>query len=650
MPPLPQTISRYQIRAPLGQGGMATVYRAFDPQFQREVAIKILPREFLDKEEFLVRFQREARTIAALEHPAIVPVYDFGEEGGQPFLVMRLMSGGSLKERLPAGVSLSLTEISRLFSRLAPALDYAHQKGVIHRDLKPGNILFDQLGEPYLADFGIARMANATTTITAGGVIGTPAYMSPEQGRGLKNIDYRSDIYALGAMLYEMLTGNVPYESDTPHGQIIRHITDPVPDVRREHPDLPEDCQAIIAQAMAKQPQGRYATVKDFSDDVSAVATGRSLPKRRATLMPETPPAQAPNPPVPHPKKVSSPPPSAPPPVSPEQERSRLPRGGLALVLVFILLLGCVLLAWAVASRLFSGSSPALTLTPTLTASPTETQTPPPPSTSTPLPPTPFPFGSAEVLQVQGLVSIQIGNQAPQLAFPNMLIPADAQTVITTGGTVTLQLSDGTHLYLGENTTLTLLSVAETPGSQTSLRLEKGTLLFGRGQVVVQTDQPAFYAEVISGWMGVVYDPTLGQFFADCLSGACLVSDLALTEGQRGGFENGVLGAPLPAQYEPWMTWGGAEVPTPTVLETGSGTPTETPTLTPTRSVVILPTITPTKTPKKDDPPPVVPTVAPTIEPTPTSVQPTPTAVEPTPTEVAPLPTEILPPTDTPAP
>jgi serine/threonine-protein kinase len=181
----PRTIGRYQIKKALGRGGMATVHLAHDPRFKREVALKVLPREFLHDPTFHARFEREAQTIAAIEHPAIVPVYDFGEQEGQPFLVMRYMPGGSLADRLSQG-PLTIAETAEVMKRLAPALDIAHEKGIIHRDLKPGNILFDQYGEAYLSDFGIVKLAQATTTFTGSSVIGTPAYMSPEQVHGDK--------------------------------------------------------------------------------------------------------------------------------------------------------------------------------------------------------------------------------------------------------------------------------------------------------------------------------------------------------------------------------------------------------------------------------------------------------------------------------
>ena len=172
-----QQIGRYQIIRFLGEGGMARVYLAHDPEFGRDVAVKVLPVQLAGDEQFLERFRREARTIAALEHPAIVPVYDFGQDAGRPFLVMRYMPGGSLDERLAGSQKMSLAQTAALFDRLAPALDEVHQRGIVHRDIKPGNILFDNNNQPYLSDFGIVKLgAGAGTTLTAlGGTVGTPA-------------------------------------------------------------------------------------------------------------------------------------------------------------------------------------------------------------------------------------------------------------------------------------------------------------------------------------------------------------------------------------------------------------------------------------------------------------------------------------------
>ncbi len=276
---IPARIGRYEVKSLLGRGGMATVYRAYDPLFKREVAIKVLPRELLHDPSFRARFDREAETIAALEHPAIVPVYDFGEEDGQPYIVMRVMRGGSLEDRIRSG-ALTPAETARILSSLAPALDRAHAQGVVHRDLKPSNILFDGDGNPYLGDFGIARLTQSASAVTATGLIGTPAYMSPEQARGERDLDGRSDIYALGAITYQMLSGQLPYESDTPMGMAVKHITEPVPDLARIRPDLPPDLARLVDRAMAKRRDDRYRSAAQLVADLTTVANGGTLAPR----------------------------------------------------------------------------------------------------------------------------------------------------------------------------------------------------------------------------------------------------------------------------------------------------------------------------------------------------------------------------------
>lgn len=267
-----QKIGRYEVRSELGRGGMATVYHAYDPNFERDVAIKVLPEVFLHDPQFRARFEREAKTIALLEHPAIVPVYDFGESNGQPYIVMRYMSGGTLGDRLRQG-ALSLDETARLINRLSPALDAAHARGIIHRDIKPGNILFDQYGNAFLSDFGIAHLgAEGLTNLTGASALGTPAYMSPEQIQGDGKVDGRSDIYALGVLVYQMLTGQMPYSADTPAKVMMMHVLQPVPQILATRPDLPIGCDAIIVRAMAKEPNDRFATAGELAEALDSTA------------------------------------------------------------------------------------------------------------------------------------------------------------------------------------------------------------------------------------------------------------------------------------------------------------------------------------------------------------------------------------------
>ncbi|MBL1129695.1 MAG: serine/threonine protein kinase [Chloroflexi bacterium] len=286
---VPETIGRYRIQAELGRGGMSTVYLAHDPHFEREVAIKLLPVELSHHPTFRKRFEREAKVVAALADPAIVPVYDFGEEKGQPYLVMRFMTGGSLAERLHQG-PLSLVDAAFVLGRLAPALDEVHTHKVVHRDLKPSNILFDQRGEPYISDFGTVKMTKATTQLTdTGGAVGTPAYMSPEQIQGETELDGRSDIYTLGIILYEMLSGKHPYQSNTPIAVAVKHMFEPTPRILDARADLPPEIQAIINKAMAKQPDERYETAVAFAQALCALTPDVAT----ATVVVEPPHAQA---------------------------------------------------------------------------------------------------------------------------------------------------------------------------------------------------------------------------------------------------------------------------------------------------------------------------------------------------------------------
>lgn len=271
-------IGRYEIERQLGRGGMAVVYLARDPLMERQVAIKLLARGLTFDAEMRARFRHEARVIASLEHPAIVPVHDFGEFDEQPYLVMRYMPGGSLRQRMPSQRPVPLPEVVRILTPIAAALDKAHSQHVIHRDLKPGNILFDADNNPYLADFGIARLAQGNQTMS---IMGTPAYMSPEQVRGDVPLDGRSDIYALGVILFEMLSGQQPFHAETPTQQMLMHLTQPVPDIAAIAPSLPAGTQAIIEKALAKDRNDRYPTAVAL---ITAVAGLASRPKTKPSF------------------------------------------------------------------------------------------------------------------------------------------------------------------------------------------------------------------------------------------------------------------------------------------------------------------------------------------------------------------------------
>ncbi len=267
----PKQIGRYEIEKELGRGGMAVVYLARDPLVNRKVAIKVLPRQFTFDPQFRARFQREAQVIAALDHPAIVPVYDFGEHDDQPYIVMRYMSGGSLSDLLKQRGPFPVDESADILLRIGSALDEAHQKGIVHRDLKPDNVLFDERNDAFVSDFGIVKVSEATVQYTGNAIIGTPGYMSPEQARGEVQIDGRSDVYSLGAIAYEMLTGKLPYQSDTPMGMAMKHIMEPVPNVLDANPTLPPSSATVISKAMAKKPDQRYQKCTDMADDLAHI-------------------------------------------------------------------------------------------------------------------------------------------------------------------------------------------------------------------------------------------------------------------------------------------------------------------------------------------------------------------------------------------
>ena len=270
----------YRVTAVLGQGGMAAVYKAYQPGMDRFVALKILPRQLATDPQFSGRFKQEAKVIAKLQHPHILPVYDFGEAGGYTYLVMPLIETGTLAN-LVRDRSLSLQQIRSVISQVGDALDYAHSRGLVHRDVKPSNVLIDERGNCLLADFGIAKIVEGSAKFTAsGGILGTPAYMSPEQGMGLP-ADRRSDIYSLGVILYELTTGRVPFEAETPIAVMIKHIYDALPPPRALNPALPEAVEQVIQKSLAKKPEDRFATAAEMVQ-----ALQEAIPERASVAAP----------------------------------------------------------------------------------------------------------------------------------------------------------------------------------------------------------------------------------------------------------------------------------------------------------------------------------------------------------------------------
>src|SRR5829696_2117490 len=282
-----QMLGSYRIISQIGQGGMATVYKAYQASMDRNVAVKVLPGQLAESPEFATRFQQEARIIARLEHPHILPVFDYGEDNGITYFVMRYLDAGSLKDKMALG-PLTLAEIDRVFTQLADALGYAHARGIVHRDLKPANALIDSDSNLFLTDFGIAKLLeSASPRLTqTDAIMGTPAYISPEQAQA-QPVDRRSDIYSLGIILYEMVTGQVPFVADTPLAVLFKHISDPLPPPSRVKPDIHPSIEQVLLKALAKTPQDRYATAAEF-----AAAWKRAF-NAQNTLVPESTPASA---------------------------------------------------------------------------------------------------------------------------------------------------------------------------------------------------------------------------------------------------------------------------------------------------------------------------------------------------------------------
>jgi serine/threonine protein kinase len=286
----------YQIIAPLGAGGMAAVYKAYQPAMERHVALKVLPRHMSSSEEFVNRFRREARLLAQLQHPHILPVFDYGESEGYPYIVMPFILSGTLADIL-RNQRLSFSEVRRIMTQIGDALSYAHARGMIHRDIKPSNILIDERGNCLLTDFGLARMAEAAEKLTSSGsILGTPAYLSPEQATGF-SLNHRSDLYSLGVVLYEMVTGHVPYTAETPYAVVYKHVHDPLPSARKSNPKLSEALELVIRKSLSKNPDDRYQTADEFTRAIQQAipesgASEQKLAPELAATVPPTPPAE----------------------------------------------------------------------------------------------------------------------------------------------------------------------------------------------------------------------------------------------------------------------------------------------------------------------------------------------------------------------
>ena len=268
------TLGKYKILATLGQGGMARVYRARQESLDREVAVKVLPPWYAADRSFVDRFEQEAKLVARLSHPNIVTVHDASQENGHLYIVMQLVDGGTLKNLLDTlreshgtnGAFMDLLDANRIFQQLASALAYAHEHGIVHRDIKPVNVLMDRSGRPVLSDFGIAKALVGNKGLTRPGAgVGTPEYMSPEQCMG-GQVDGRADIYALGVMLYEALTGRTPFVGDNYHAIAHSHIYEAPPDPGIINPSIPLSVRDVIMTALQKRPEMRYQLASQLAN------------------------------------------------------------------------------------------------------------------------------------------------------------------------------------------------------------------------------------------------------------------------------------------------------------------------------------------------------------------------------------------------
>jgi serine/threonine-protein kinase len=270
-----QTLGKYQVLEPLGRGGMARVYRAYHPQLDRYVAIKVLRSNLVQDDTFFDRFRREARAVAAFRHPNVVRVFDYDVQGDISYMVLELLEGDSLKTRLHdyrvRGESMPLGDVVRILLDVLDGLAYAHSEGMIHRDIKPGNVLLTKRGRAVIADFGIAQMVGGTRHTVPGALLGTMDYVAPEQGLESQS-DARSDIYSLGVVLYEMLARRTPFEADTPVAVLMKHAHDPLPLPRQIDPSIPEPFERVVLKALAKDPDRRYQSAEAMAQALREAA------------------------------------------------------------------------------------------------------------------------------------------------------------------------------------------------------------------------------------------------------------------------------------------------------------------------------------------------------------------------------------------
>jgi serine/threonine-protein kinase len=471
-----QTLGKYTIEEKIGRGGMAEVYKAYQENLDRHVAVKVMHSFLIDFEEenFLKRFSREAKTMASLNHPNIVRVYDFDSFGPRShYLVMDYVSGGSLKERLEALAAekkrMPLAQSIKIITQVADALAYAHRRDMVHRDIKPANILLDKNEEPYLTDFGIVKMVGGQTMgyTATGALIGTPAYMSPEQALGQPG-DKRSDLYSLGIMLFQMVTGKLPFNADTPLAVAMKHVSEPVPLPIKFNPDVPQMLQTIILQALAKEPNDRFQSAGemvaalrqvDLSARAQPVAVLPSIaPAAKTEILPPEPVEPARRQPVePVPLPISEIPPSK------GNRRWPLWVGLVVLLLAAIAVVTAVILPRLNPSNQLAAATTPPTISPTDTAVPTNTITPTPEDTPD---------------AVQTTIAIILLTSEPQTTEPATAV-ATTPANTSTAATIATKAAVPTHTARPSATTAATQAGNTTGTAQTGSGLPYGFETFG---------------------------------------------------------------------------------------------------------------------------------------------------------------------------
>ena len=631
----PTHIGPYQIIRELGRGGMGVVYLAQDPAVNRQLALKLLPADLATDEGSRRRFEQEVAVFARLEHPHIVPTYAVDLGGPSPVLVMRYLAGGTLRDRTRGG-RLAPAELWRAMGQIARALDYAHNEGLVHRDVKPTNILFDDTGNAYVSDFGIAKVINATSMLTmANSMTGSPAYMSPEQFRQ-DTVDGRSDQYSLAVVLYEALTGRPPFSGDTLQ-LMYQHVYERPPNIHSLAEGLPAELSAVIERALSKRAAQRYPSIETFIAEAQRQATAPAPAPPRPAPMPEPEtPAERGRPPIVsgagggRERTEDDPPRRRPKPaIVSGAGGTTAAAGGRRKLLVVLGVVGTLAVLFFLFTRLGGPSAaggppatPAATpaSTPTATAEPTaaaEASAPP---------------GEQPVVIIEGV-------ETPA----DWRLPPGGGPVLVRSREQAMQLHfvGGEALYLAPEAIVLLALIDEDGREVLQVEVRNGRLVAETGgRPFLITNPFGAAARLQAGLMGIDGSLEPLRFAVDCLTGdgCALTGDLddtalALAAGEAGQVgSNGRPAAAGPARFETFAplservpTATATPVPTDTPTATATPVPTAMPTRAPEPAITDTPvaaTTTPPKPPQNTQPPPeptraAPPTSSPTIPPPP---------------------------------